>query len=72
MNKQLLSIPILIGIALFAGGGILAVKPAQPSLEIAEREPSSSPNDKEKNKDEDGDKGVTAKGGQGAKLWCEG
>ena len=51
MNNQLLIIPILIGIALFAGGGILAVKPAQPSLEIAERAPSSSPKDniKEKN-----------------------
>src|SRR5260370_8285962 len=61
MNKQLLLIPILIGIALFAGGGILAVKPPQPSLEIAEREPSSSPKDKDKDKDEDGDKGVTAK-----------
>jgi cobalt-zinc-cadmium efflux system membrane fusion protein len=59
MNKRLLSIPILIGIALFAGGGILAVKPPQPSLEIAEREPSSSP--KDKNKDEEGDKVVTAK-----------
>ena len=59
MNKQLLLIPILVGIALFAGGGILAVKPPQTSLEIAEREPSSSPKDKEK--DEEGDKGVTAK-----------
>ncbi len=61
MNKQLLLIPILIGIALFAGGGILAVKPPQPSLEIAEGDISSSPNNKEKNKDEDGDKDVTAK-----------
>ena len=61
MNKQLLFIPIQIGIALFAGGGILAVKPPQPSLEIAERETSSSSNEKEKNEDGDGDKGVTAK-----------
>jgi hypothetical protein len=61
MSKQLLLIPILIGIAFFAGGGILAVKPPQPSLEIAQRETSSSSNDKEKNEDGDGDKGVTAK-----------
>lgn len=59
MNKQLLLIPILIGIALFAGWQILAVQPPHPALEIAEREPSSSPQDKDK--DEDGDKGVTAK-----------
>ena len=62
MNKQLLLIPILIGIAFFAGGGILAMKPPPPSLEIAQRETSSSSNDKEKNEDGDGDKsGVTAK-----------
>src|SRR6516165_7420935 len=59
MNKQLLLIPILIGIALLAGLGILAVKPPQPALEIAEREPSSSPQDKDKA--EDGDKGNTTK-----------
>ena len=59
MNKQLLFIPILIGIVLFVGWGILAVKPAQPSLEIAEREPNSSPKDKDK--DEERDKGVPAK-----------
>src|SRR6516162_670831 len=61
MNKQLLLIPILIGIALLAGLGILAVKPPQPALEIAESEPSSSPQDKDKDKDEDGDQGNTTK-----------
>jgi cobalt-zinc-cadmium efflux system membrane fusion protein len=59
MNKQLLLIPILVGIALFGGGRILAVQPARPSLEIAEREPGSTPNDK----DEDADRGKTEKEG---------
>ena len=59
MNRQLLLIPILIGIALFADWRILAVQPPQARLEIAEREPSSSPQDKDK--DDDENKGVTAK-----------
>ena len=60
MNKQLLLIPILNGIALFAGGRILAVQPPQPSLEIAESEPASSPKDQ----DEDADRGSTEKEGK--------
>jgi cobalt-zinc-cadmium efflux system membrane fusion protein len=59
MNKQLLLIPILIGIALFAGGRILAVQPPQPSLEIAGSEPASSPKDQ----DEDADRGSAEKEG---------
>lgn len=57
MNKQLLLIPI--GIALFAGGELLAVKQPRPFSEITEGEASPSPKDKDK--DEDGDNGVTAK-----------
>ena len=49
MNKQLFLMPILFGIALFAGGRILAVQPPRPSFEIAERDPSSSPKDSDEN-----------------------
>ena len=59
MNRQLLLVPILIGIALFAGGQILAEQPRHAALEIAERESSSGPQDKDK--DDDEDKGVTTK-----------
>jgi cobalt-zinc-cadmium efflux system membrane fusion protein len=60
MNKQLLLIPILIGIALIAGGRIQAVQPPQPSLEIAGGAPDFSPKDK----DEDADGGSTEKEGK--------
>ena len=61
MSKPILLIPVLIGIALFAGWRILAMKPPQPSLEIGEREPSSSPQDKD-------EKGVTEKVGNNTSL----
>jgi cobalt-zinc-cadmium efflux system membrane fusion protein len=59
MNRRLLLVPILIGIALFADWRILAVQPPQPAGEIAASDPSSSPQDKDK--DDDEDKGVTRK-----------
>jgi cobalt-zinc-cadmium efflux system membrane fusion protein len=55
MNKQIFSIAILIGLALFADWRILAEKPPQTSSEIAARDPSPTPNDKDT--DEDDQKG---------------
>ena len=77
MNRQFLLIPILIGIALFAGWRILAMQPPQAGLEIAERDPSTSPDDnrestekklkesssgpKDSDEGKDGNEGSTAK-----------
>jgi cobalt-zinc-cadmium efflux system membrane fusion protein len=62
MNKQVLSLPVLMGLLQFAGWGTPAAKPAQPPLEIAEREQSSSAKDKDEDQDADG--GVAQKKGK--------
>jgi cobalt-zinc-cadmium efflux system membrane fusion protein len=55
MNKQILSIAILIGVALFPDRRVLGAKPARSTCEIALNDPCSTPNDKDK--DEDDEKG---------------